>query len=224
MTLTEALLIVAELGTEWVLWLLVGLSMVSFAVMLERGWFFWKRRSDGDELAKQVFQLFRATDLAKARAVLARHNSPECQVLAAGLLKADQGPQAAAAAMQSARWREQNRFECNLGLLAAVATGAPLVGVLGTVLAAIGLLDGLAVSPPESGLAEPLMSGIALALINAAVGFAVAIPAAVASHLFARRVRSSLAQIDSLVQLALAQIAPAPAAQEEPAGQAAKAA
>ncbi len=164
MTLSEALLIVAEFGTEWVLWLLLGLSVVSFAIMLERGWFFWKRRLDGDELAKQVFQLFRAADLAKARAALVRHNSAECQVLAAGLIKADQGLQAAAAAMQSARWRERIRLECNLGLLSAVATSAPLIGLLGTVLGVIGLLDGLAVSPPESGLAEPLMSGIAAGL------------------------------------------------------------
>ncbi len=78
-------------------------------------------------------------------------------------------------------------------------------------LATIGLLDALSLAPPESGLAEPLMSGIALALVNLAVGLVVSIPAAVAAHLFARRVRSSLAQIDSLVQLALAQIAPPPA-------------
>ncbi len=215
MSLSEALLTIAELGTEWVLWLLLSLSVVSFAIMLERAWFFWKRRLDGDELAKQVFQMFRTADLAKARAVLVRHNSAECQVLAAGLIKADQGIQAAAAAMQSARWRERIRMECNLGLLSAVATSAPLAGVLGTVLGVIGLLDGLAVSPPESGLAEPLMSGIALALVTTAVGFVVAIPAAAASHLFARRVRSTLAQIDSLSQLALSQIAPAPTNRDE---------
>ena len=154
--------------------------------------------------------------LAKARAALARHNSSACQVLAAGLIQADHGLQAAAAAMQSARWRERIRMECNLGLLAAVATSAPLAGVLGTVLGVIGLLDGLAQAPPaESGLAEPLMGGIAPALVNSAAGFAVAIPAAAASHLFARRVRSTLAQIDSLVQLVLSQMAPLSPARED---------
>ena len=225
MSLSEALLTIAEFGTEWVLWVLLGLSVVSVAIMLERSWFFWKRRLDGDELAKQVFQLFRTADLAKARATLVRHNSAECQVLAAGLIKADQGLQAAAAAMQSARWRERIRMECNLGLLSAVATSAPLAGVLGSVLGVIGLLDGLAQAPPaESGLAEPLMSGIALALVTTAVGFVVAIPAAAASHLFARRVRSTLAQIDSLSQLALSQIPPVLQARDDLAPQISKAA
>ncbi len=225
MNLGEALLTLAQLGTEWVLWLLLGLSVVSFAIMLERGWFFWKRRLNGDELAKQIFHLFRSADLAKARAALVRHNSAECQVLAAGLIKADAGLQAAASAMQSARWRERIRMECNLGLLAAVATSAPLIGVLGTVLGVIGLLDALAQTPPaESGLAEPLMGGIALALVTSAAGFAVAIPAAAASHLFARRVRSTLAQIDSLVQLVLSQMTPAVPARDDLAEQTSKAA
>ena len=40
MNLTEKLLPVALLGAEWVLWLLVLLSIISVTIMIERLWYF----------------------------------------------------------------------------------------------------------------------------------------------------------------------------------------
>jgi biopolymer transport protein ExbB len=225
MSLSEALLAVAELAGQWMLWLLIGLSIVSFAVMLERSWFFWRRRLNGDELGKQIFYMFRGGDLAKARTALLRHNAPECLVLAAGLTKADEGAAPVAAAMQSARQRERIRLQCNLGLLAAVAKSAPWIGLLGTLLDLISLFDRLShASPDELGLTGPLLAGISQALVSTAVGVVVAVPAAVASSLFDRRVRSTLSQSDSLAQLVLSQIPQWVAAREKLADAAAKAA
>jgi biopolymer transport protein ExbB len=210
MNLNEGWLTLAQFGTEWVLWLLIGMSVVSMAVIAERAWFFARRRLDVDELARQLVAIVRAADPAKARAALARFPAGECQVLSAGLMKFGEGYQAAAAAIASARERERIRLECNLGLLSAVAASAPLTGVMGTLLGIIGLLDGLAQAPPESGLATPLLAGISVSLVTTAVGLVVAVPAVAAAHLFARRVRAALAQIDSLSQLALSHLPTAP--------------
>ena len=40
MHLTERVLSFTLLGSEWVLWLLIALSVISVAIMFERGWFF----------------------------------------------------------------------------------------------------------------------------------------------------------------------------------------
>ena len=50
MTLTERLLEVANIGAEWVLWLLLLLSVVSVAVMVDRWRFYRQRRIDVDDL------------------------------------------------------------------------------------------------------------------------------------------------------------------------------
>ena len=42
--LTQKLLSVSNLGADWVLWLLVSLSVISVGIMLERAAFFLSRR------------------------------------------------------------------------------------------------------------------------------------------------------------------------------------
>src|SRR6266496_1442487 len=62
--LTQKLLAVTNLGADWVLWLLVLLSIVSVGVMLERAAFFLARRvADADALSARLL----AGDLAGAR-------------------------------------------------------------------------------------------------------------------------------------------------------------
>ena len=53
MHLTERILGFMLLGSEWVLWLLLGLSVVSVAVMVERA-IFLRARGDADALAREL--------------------------------------------------------------------------------------------------------------------------------------------------------------------------
>jgi biopolymer transport protein ExbB/TolQ len=59
MSLVQLLIDFASLGTEWVVWLLVALSIISSQIMLDRAYFFWRRRINVDRLAKQLIQLLR---------------------------------------------------------------------------------------------------------------------------------------------------------------------
>ena len=52
--LTSLLLKLTYLGAEWILWLLLALSIVSIAVIVERWLYFRRTRVDGDELAAQL--------------------------------------------------------------------------------------------------------------------------------------------------------------------------
>ena len=38
--------LMTNFGASWVMWLLLGLSVISVAVMLERGWFYYSLRDD----------------------------------------------------------------------------------------------------------------------------------------------------------------------------------
>ena len=46
MNLTQKLLAFTLVGAEWVLWLLIILSMLSVAVMIERGLYYFSLRTD----------------------------------------------------------------------------------------------------------------------------------------------------------------------------------
>ena len=86
-------------GAAWVLWLMLALSVVSFAVMLERAWMFWTLRDDIEALIGDLGRLLRARDLAGARRRLEASPSAEAAVVAAGLVEADLGHGAAEEAM-----------------------------------------------------------------------------------------------------------------------------
>ena len=66
MSLTEQFLNFALLGAEWVLWLLVFLSIFSVGVMIERFLFFRARRVDAAALAADIKQALADGDLESA--------------------------------------------------------------------------------------------------------------------------------------------------------------
>ena len=48
-------------GAGWVMWLMIGLSVISVAVMLERAWFFITLRDDLNLLARDPYRACRTT-------------------------------------------------------------------------------------------------------------------------------------------------------------------
>ena len=74
------------LGAGWVLLLMLFLSVVSLAVMLERAWLYWSLRDDAGALMKDLGRLLRGGDLEGARARLERSPSAEAAVVIAGMV------------------------------------------------------------------------------------------------------------------------------------------
>src|SRR5262249_1030836 len=117
MRLTERILGFTLLGSEWVLWVLLGLSILSVAVMVERGIFFATARAELDQVGKELLAFLRDGDVTGARRALAGKRAPESQVAAAGLEQAGRGTDAIGEAMASAKARLRLDMERNLGVL-----------------------------------------------------------------------------------------------------------
>ena len=83
--LIEKLLKVALLGADWVMYLLLILSVISITTMIERWFFFRKRNEDVEELSEQLLELLGRGDLAGARKRLEQSRSIEASVLSHGL-------------------------------------------------------------------------------------------------------------------------------------------
>jgi biopolymer transport protein ExbB/TolQ len=201
MNLTERILGFMLLGSEWVLWLLIGLSVLSVAVMVERG-IYLRAGGDADRLARELGTLLRSGDVEGARQTLAGQRAPAAIVAAAGLEHFERGSDAVAEAMASAKARLRTEMERNLGVLGTLGNNAPFIGLFGTVLGIIKAFADLARN--QGGGAGAVMSGISEALVATAVGLMVAIPAVIAFNFFQGKVRKSMARVDTVAHLLLA--------------------
>ena len=139
MRLTERILSFTLLGSEWVLWLLIGLSVLSVAVMVERAFFLSASgRFDFEALGKELLSFPAGTATSPARAARsADARGPESQVAVAGLEQDGRGAEAISEAMASTKSRVRLDLERNLGVLGTLGNNAPFIGLFGTVLGII---------------------------------------------------------------------------------------
>lgn len=202
MNLTQKLLSFALIGAEWVLWLLIILSLFSVAVMIERGLYYRGLRGDFLQLADDLRKLLMGHKFAEARKRAATDKGPEAEVVRAGLEECERGAAAVESAMLGAKARIKLHLERNLAYLGTLGSNAPFIGLFGTVLGVIKAFRDLSSNSAEK--MNAVLASIGEALIATAVGLLVAIPAVVAFNYFNRRVRAINAHIDSVAQVVLA--------------------
>jgi len=215
-------------GAGWVLWLLVVLSVASFAIIVERAIFFRKRGGDLRVLADGLDRSLSQGKVDEAIEELKRSDSVAAGIAASGLRLAHLGPEAVEKAMQSAAALERGRLEARLAYLATLGNNAPFVGLFGTVIGIIRAFEELGhVAPGHGGAAaaaqvasQGVMTGIAEALVTTAVGIAVALPAVAAYNYLQRRVTSLLGGAEVLDNLVLAYLSGEPPPAVPPGGDA----
>ncbi len=201
-SLTRTLLQVTLGGGAWVLWLLLGLSVASLAVMFERGWVYFRHRFDEDHFVSQIEPLLQQRGWPQALNLCKESRAFEPQVLRAGLTQIFRGKDAVQEAMEGERIRVGLVLEKRLSFLGTLGANAPFIGLFGTVLGIIHAFKDLALT--EGGGGPAVMAGIAEALVATAVGLLVAIPAVVMYNLFHRRLHVVLERSKRLSQLLLA--------------------
>ncbi len=217
--------LMTNFGAGWVLWLLMVLSIISVAIMLERGWFYWSLRDDIARLASDLRERLRDNDLEAAKKRMEASPSAEAAVVVAGLLEADRGAKSAEEAMQGAAALQRMKLERRLAYLGTLGNNAPFIGLFGTVIGVVQAFEALgqkevAAAMSSSAMApQEVMAGIAEALVATAVGLLVAIPAVAMFNVFQRRARAILANTEALSRVLLAHLvavdygtAPVPAA------------
>jgi len=76
MKLSDKFLELAAVGSEWILWLLLGLSLLTVAVMIERLIFYGGLRNRDAALVKQLHSALADNDLARAQALVKDSAAP----------------------------------------------------------------------------------------------------------------------------------------------------
>ncbi|MFL5362072.1 MAG: MotA/TolQ/ExbB proton channel family protein [Myxococcales bacterium] len=190
--IADKLLSFTLMGAGWVLWLLVGLSVLSVTVIVERGVYFWRRRMS--HRFPRLLALAQAGDLADAGEI-AEGDSMEAEVARVAAVRSRNHEQVAEA-ISSVIEKRRLSYEQGLFILGTLGNNAPFVGLFGTVLGIIRAFADLATSSKAG--AQTVMAGISEALVATAVGLFVAIPAVLAFNIFQRLLKRVVGRSNAL--------------------------
>jgi biopolymer transport protein ExbB len=193
-------------GAQTVLAVLLALSVVSGAIVLERLYAYARRYGSVEALrAKLVFALERGGLAAAAEAMRASRH-PAAKVALRALVLTRPNAKQADEAMNAEIVAQKTQLEWGLGTLATLGANAPFVGLFGTVVGIVGAFDALGHGSSMQGSLQ-VMAAIGEALVATAVGIGVAIPAIAAFNAFSRSSARMLAGAEILQKEILAYLA-----------------
>jgi biopolymer transport protein ExbB/TolQ len=188
MNIVEELLKVALLGSAWVLYLLLGLSVISIGLILERAYFFVKNGRGGEGLREAVTAALESGDDAAVEQVLRGSGTVEGRVVATGWAFREGGARAVQDGIESELTRARHDLEKGSNYLGTVGNNAPFIGLAGTVIGVIDAFQELGSATARNGAMGNVMSGIAEALVATGVGLFVALPAVIAYNVVQARI------------------------------------
>lgn len=166
------------------LWVIAALSVITLAVILWKTWSLARMGAWRRAPAERAVALWEEATPEEAEAALSGRSGLRARVLRATMQAARSRPPEAARE-ETLRVARATLMEAGRGLRALdlIATIAPLVGLLGTVL---GMIDAFQALQETGARADPatLAGGIWEALLTTAAGMAVAIPASIALSWF----------------------------------------
>ncbi len=186
----------------WPIWPLLACSVLALALVIDRFLSLRTRKVMPPKLLEEAILISRAqtpsADLLQqlaASSVLGR-------VLAQGLIALRGNPgvseDALRAALESAGREAAHELERYLTALATIASAAPLLGLLGTVVGMIDIFAAQGGAANSAGNSDPvqLAHGISIALYNTAFGLIIAIPALIFWRYFRSRVDTYLLHME----------------------------
>lgn len=179
----------------WPIWLLIACSVAGLALIIERFVSLKTSRVMPERLLEEALAVARNTLPSPEVTMQLELNSALGTVLASGCRAMQANPRCSEqdlrAAMEGAGRAVAHRLERYLSALATIASAAPLLGLLGTVIGMIeifGSQSPTGASGVGSGNPAQLAHGISVALYNTAFGLMIAIPALMFWRYFRARV------------------------------------
>jgi biopolymer transport protein ExbB len=170
------------------MWILLVLSVVAIAIVIERLLFFSSQHSDSKGLLRALGQKIAANDLNGAIKVCQQNKGMLPKILEFGLKRGEKNRSDITDALSIALMEHLNSLERNLGIIGTIAVISPFVGLFGTVLGIIRAFQDIALK----GNSTPAVvaAGVSEALITTAAGLFVAVVSVIFFNYFKSRIKS----------------------------------
>ena len=159
-----------------VIWLILIAAATAAVVFIERALFCHRSQINSAEFLNGVRTVIKRGNIVEAIAICDATAGPVARLVKAAILAREHGRDRVREAVEEAGLTEVPRLEEKLNLLATIAQIAPLLGLFGTIVGFIDVFGQI----EQAGLyahIEMLSHGVWKALVCAAGGIAVAIPA-----------------------------------------------
>ena len=172
----------------WDMYVLLGLSIIGLAIIIERYVFLQTQRTDTRGLLRAIGQKVAANDLPGAIQVTQSQRGMLPRVLEFGLKRGDKNRADITDALSIALMEHLNVLERNLPIIGTIAVIAPFVGLFGTVLGIIRAFQDIALKGNSSPAV--VAAGVSEALITTATGLGIAILAVVFFNYFKAKIKA----------------------------------
>lgn len=171
----------------WPIWPLILASVLALAIIIERFYSLRVSEISPPTLLDSVVTELRTRGVSDDMLVKLAADSPLGQILAAGLRNVKSTREVMKESIEETGRTVVHELERFLTSLGTIATVAPLLGLLGTV---VGMIEIFGSQTPTGSNPAVLAHGISVALYNTAFGLIVAIPAMIFYRFFRARVDS----------------------------------
>ena len=196
-----------------VLWLLLLVSAVAVAVFIERFLHCHRAQINSTQFLNGVRTVLKRNNVVEALSICDATPGPVARLVKTAILNRDQGRERVREVLEEAGLTEVPRLEEKLDLLATIAQLAPLLGLLGTMLGFIQTFGAMKEHGLNAHIGQ-LSDGISTALVCAAAGLAVAIPAHAGYNYLVNRVNSIVLEMEraatEIVQIVTEGVKPQP--------------
>ena len=186
----------------WPIWPLLACSVIALALVIERFTSLKTSRVMPPKLLDEAIGVSRDSIPAPEVVAKLERNSSLGEVLASGFRTLNSNPASSEddirAAMEASGRKVAHKLERYLAALATIASAAPLLGLLGTVIGMIEIFGSQSPGSGAMGSGNPaqLAHGISIALYNTAFGLIVAIPTLIFWRYFRSRVDEYLLNLE----------------------------
>ena len=181
-----------------VLWVIMALSVVALAIIIERILYFRSIRTDEDKLFLRVKASVEKGHFEEALSICDNNESPLSALIKVGIEYRAYPESAQKEILKDAAAQEVPRLERNVSALGTIAHIAPLLGLLGTV---TGTMKAFGVLGRFGAVADPsiLAKGVSEALITTVGGIVVAVPTVIFYNLLVNKVNLILLKMENQV-------------------------
>ncbi|TGN08231.1 MULTISPECIES: MotA/TolQ/ExbB proton channel family protein [Leptospira] len=189
--------IISSVPPETIPIVIIFVSIVGFTIIIERLVFFWKLKPIPQDDLKKIRELVREKKWDEAKDLLSQKTiAPASVVLQLAFDLKRRNVEYLEDDVRQEGFRQISLMEKYLTSLGTIATIAPLLGVLGTVIGIVrSFAEGAGTKGAEVGISE--------ALVTTAMGLGVAIPAYVFYNYFSRSKEERIIELENATDLVL---------------------
>lgn len=188
-----------DFRSNWnIIFLIIGaLSLIGMTVFIERLFYLNRSEIDTVKLMMTLRKSIREGNLIDALRICEETGGPIASIVKAGLSKHNRSKEDIQHAMEISGIVEIAKLEQNAKVLSIIASIAPLIGLLGTVLGFIQAFSEMRLSGLVDISATRIGEAMEYALITTALGLCIAIPAVIAYNYIVSRIENFVLEIQT---------------------------